>query len=73
MKLCCKRYYENDTWKVLFLYLKLMHDKPMVQHVIETTHLKLMHKVRKIDELVDVLDQIFVERIVQINRSNASL
>lgn len=73
VKSCCKRYYENDTWKVLFLYLKLFHDKPKVQHGMETTCLKLIHKVRNIDELVDVLHQIFEERTVEINRSNASL
>ena len=47
--------YENDTWKVLFLYLKLLRDQPArVQHGIETAHLKLTHEVRNIDELVDV-------------------
>lgn len=74
VKSCSKRYYENDTWKVLFLYLKLSHDQPSsVQHGMETTRLKLTHQVRNIDELVDVLHQIFEERALEVGRSNASL
>jgi hypothetical protein len=66
--------YENDTWKVLFLYLKLLRDQPArVQHGIETAHIKLTHEVRNIDELVDVLHQISEEKTVGLDRSNASL
>lgn len=74
VKLCCKRYYENDTWKVLFLYLRLLHTKPsMIQHGMETTHLKLVYQIGNIDELTGILHRLFEERTVEMNRSNASL
>jgi hypothetical protein len=74
VKSCSKRYFENDTWKVLFLYLKLLRDQPArVQQGMETTHLKLTHEVKNIDELVDALHQISEEKTVGLDRSNASL
>jgi len=40
---------------------------------METTRLKLTHQVRNIDELVNVLHQMFEERAFEVGRSNASL
>jgi len=40
---------------------------------METTRLKLTHQVRNIDDLVNVLHQMFEERAFEVGRSNASL
>lgn len=62
----------NDMWKVQFLYVRLL-EYPVDQSVgLTTSHIRLIHVVREIDELKDILYQITSERI-SVNEVSASL
>ncbi len=63
----------NDiSWKVQFLYVRLL-GYPVDQSVgLTTSHIRLIHVVREIDELKDILYQITSERI-SVNEVSASL
>jgi hypothetical protein len=64
----------NDpSWKVQFLYVRLLKQDINQFEGLTTEHLQFIHAVRKIDELYIILDQVALAKDLSINNISASL
>jgi hypothetical protein len=64
----------NDvSWKVQFLYIRLLEYAPNQLLGLTTQHLRFMHQVREINELDNILNQIALAKQITLDNVAASL
>jgi hypothetical protein len=64
----------NDvSWKVQFLYIRLLEHAPNQLVGLTTEHLRFMHQVHEINELDNILNQIALAKQITLDNVSASL
>jgi hypothetical protein len=64
---------KDISWKVQFLYIRLLEHPPNQLVGLTTAHLRLVHMVLEIDELKNILYQITSTEKITLNNISASL
>lgn len=61
------------SWKVQFLYIRLLDHAPNQLVGLTTQHLRFMHQVHEINELDNILDQVALAKQITLDNVAASL
>jgi hypothetical protein len=69
----CLIKFEDEEWKITYLEIRLSNEEKVIKNILEEERLKLLHEIRPIAELDDIIDQIVKHKSLEVSGLRASI
>jgi uncharacterized FlaG/YvyC family protein len=69
----CLIKFKDEEWKITYLQITLSNEEKAIKNILEEERLKLLHEIRPIAELDDIINQIFKHKSLEVCGLRASI